>query len=89
MYCIDCQCFYIELIESKKYEEAYNRCEQMSNYILNEAQKKLNRTINPYNIKLDCPVPGCFDMTNVSLCIYYIELINGCMYVVDQLLGSL
>ena len=50
---------------AKRYEEAYAKCEKMSDYIINEAEKKLGRSINPYDIKLDCPVPGCFDISNV------------------------
>ncbi|XP_003387315.1 PREDICTED: serine carboxypeptidase-like 49 [Amphimedon queenslandica] len=55
-----------DLIIAKKYEEAYDKCEKMSDFILNEAQKKLGRSINPYDIKLDCPVPGCFDISNLT-----------------------
>lgn len=56
---------HLDLIIAKRYEEAYEKCEKMSDFILNEAQKKLGRSINPYDIKLDCPVPGCFDISNV------------------------
>jgi serine carboxypeptidase-like clade 4 len=38
----------------------------MSDFILNSAEKQIGRTINPYNIKLTCPVPGCFDMNNIT-----------------------
>lgn len=54
-----------ELILSKEYDKAYSQCEKIPSLILNAAQKKLGRTINEYNIKLDCPVPGCFDISNV------------------------
>jgi serine carboxypeptidase-like clade 4 len=54
------------LILAKNFTEAYVRCEKMSDFILNSAEKQIGRTINPYNIKLTCPVPGCFDMNNIT-----------------------
>ena len=58
---------------AKRYEEAYAKCEKMSDYIINEAEKKLGRSINPYDIKLDCPVPGCFDISNVRLPLSFLQ----------------
>ena len=56
----------IELILTRQDEKAYAQCEKIPSLILKAAEKKLGRSINEYNIKLDCPVPGCFDMSNVK-----------------------
>lgn len=65
------------MILSKEYKEAYTTCEKMSDYIINEAEKKLGRSINPYDIKLKCPVPGCFNISNVgvSLSLFLLSLV--------------
>ena len=67
----------VALILSKEYKEAYTTCEKMSDYIINEAEKKLGRSINPYDIKLKCPVPGCFNISNVgvSLSLFLLSLV--------------
>ena len=68
---------HVALILSKQYKEAYATCEKMSDYIINEAEKKLGRSINPYDIKLKCPVPGCFNISNVrvSLSLFLLSLV--------------
>ena len=54
-----------ELILSKRYEAAYNICQNIPAFILDVAGKRLGHEIDPYNIQLNCIVSGCWDMSNV------------------------
>ena len=37
----------------------------LSSMIIDAAQKRRGRTVNVYDYKETCDIPGCFDMTNV------------------------
>ena len=41
--------------------------QMVPNFILNQAELRVNHSISPYDITQECiPPPGCFNMTNVS-----------------------